>query len=140
MDSDIYYAYITSPRKDFNYSQRLQRFLIHDFSRRMGLNTTFYVAEIPTPGIFYNLDQKIIERVDLKGFVFYSLELLKPFEKGSIFLKKILNYGYEVWFAVEEQVARKEEDIEPLKLTYDIRKISEENENNIENFYSFLSI
>jgi sporadic carbohydrate cluster protein (TIGR04323 family) len=137
MDSDIYYAYVSSPSKKFPYSQRLQRLLIHDFAEKKGLKVTYYIAEIPAPGIFYNLEQKVLEGAKLKGFITFSMKILFPFDKGETFLKKVLDGGYEMWFAEEDQVVKSKDDIEKIWLLEGIKRISDENEDRANEFEEF---
>ena len=135
-----YYAYVLSPNKRFPFSQRIQRLLIFDFAQRYNLDVTFYVAEIPTPGAFPNLEQKILEGSNVNGFIFYSSDIITPFNKGAIFLKKLLAHGYDIWFAVEEIRIQSEPDIDELWCFDCIKRIGLENERRLGEFFSFLSI
>lgn len=125
--ADEYYAYVRSPSPWVPIPQRLQRLLIHDYAAKSGLRVTFYVAEIPDAGIFYNLEHLVLSQPPLRGFVFYSLEHALPLAASTPFLEKVLDAGYELRFALEELVVSSKQDLQPLWTIDAVKRISDAN-------------
>jgi sporadic carbohydrate cluster protein (TIGR04323 family) len=127
MSTKDWFAYVRSQSAQMPIPQRVQRLLIHEYAAKAGLRVTFYVAEIPAEGIFYNLEHLVLGKPPLAGFVFYSLEQVFPLRAGRPFLEKLIDAGYGAHFALEEVAVMKREDIDGLEMMDAVKRISDGN-------------
>jgi hypothetical protein len=134
-----YLAYVRSPSAAFPYSQRLQRLLIQSYAAAHGLRVGFYVAEIPTVGVFHNVSHLLSTRPRLAGLIFFTVEQVFPLVTGAPLLERLLASGYEARFATEAIVVARREQLEPLWELESIKRASDENASALNAFITACS-
>jgi hypothetical protein len=137
LQNNQYFSFIRCPSHRFNVPQRVQRLLILEFAAKMGFEVGFYVPRLAYDGAFLFFEQKILEGTTSPGFIAYSIDMLDDLDLAIPYLKKMIDHGYHMWFATEEILIEKHEDLKQLT---DYRAILSVSRNNAERMSYFAEL